>query len=330
MLHLRGVGQLLGPAPVRRDPEELRELVAVAIGGEEDRPPGRDGDLAHRPVGERGQLLGPAAVDVDRPEVELAGDVGDEEDAAPVRRELGDGQEAAMGEELLEGRALAHEKGASIRSTAAPRTSPRRRRSSASFACSSGNSSTWSRPARCGASAEELHPVLARQIRDRADDPLVPEQLVGEGRDVAHVDPRADEDAAAGEVAERRGHELARRREDDRRVELLRRRPVGGAGPLAAELPRERGGRVVAGADEAEQPPPLVACDLRDDVRGRAEPVEARAAPRPRPAAAPGTRSARRRAAVPPACPRSPPAPGSRSARRPPRTPRSRRRGRSR
>ena len=48
-----------------------------------------------------------------------------------------------------------------------------------------------------------------------------------------------------------------------------------GPGPLAAELERERGGRVVSGPHEAEHPPPLVPRDLDDDVRGGAEAVEA-------------------------------------------------------
>src|ERR1700752_5144989 len=37
---------------------------------------------------------------------------------------------------------------------------------------------------------EELVPVRAREVRDGADDPLAPERLVRERRDVAHVDPR--------------------------------------------------------------------------------------------------------------------------------------------
>src|SRR4029078_7288573 len=68
---------------------------------------------------------------------------------------------------------------------------------------------------------EELLPVAARQVRDRADDALLPQELVREARDVAHVDPRADDDPAAGEGTERRRYELACGREDDRCVELL-------------------------------------------------------------------------------------------------------------
>jgi len=88
------------------------------------------------------------------------------------------------------------------------------------------------------------------------------------------VDPGADDDPAAGEGTERRRYELACGREDDRCVELLGRGLVRGPGPFAAELERERRGRVVAGPDEAEDAPPLVPRDLDDDVGRRAEAVE--------------------------------------------------------
>ena len=55
---------------------------------------------------------------------------------------------------------------------------------------------------------EELLAVAAGQVRDRAHDALAPEQLVGERRDVAHVDPGADHGATLADMAERCGHEL--------------------------------------------------------------------------------------------------------------------------
>ena len=88
------------------------------------------------------------------------------------------------------------------------------------------------------------------------------------------MDAGADDDAAAGEGAQRGGHELAHRREDDRGVELLRPRLVRRARPLAAELERERRGRVVPGPDEAEHAPPFVPGHLDDDVGRGAEAVE--------------------------------------------------------
>ena len=78
--------------------------------------------------------------------------------------------------------------------TSAPRTSPERSRASASFACGERDRlDLASAPARAGASARNSVAVGPRQVRDRADDPLAPEQLVRERRDVAHVDPGADD-----------------------------------------------------------------------------------------------------------------------------------------
>src|SRR5215471_28441 len=77
---------------------------------------------------------------------------------------------------------------------------------------------------------EELLAVPAREVCDGPEDALAPEDLVGERRDLGHVDARAHDRAALADGAQRGGNELAGRREDDRRVELLRRR--AGAGPL--------------------------------------------------------------------------------------------------
>ena len=73
---------------------------------------------------------------------------------------------------------------------------------------------------------------------------------------------------------QRRGDERADRREQDRGVELLRRRPGRVACPLDAELERERLRRLVLRAREREHAPALVPRDLRDDVRRGAEAVE--------------------------------------------------------
>ncbi len=83
---------------------ELVELVAVSVGGEHDRAvPRRDGDLPHGLLGERGQLVRPATADGDAPEVELPGDVADEEHVLPVARERQAAAEAAVRGEALEG-----------------------------------------------------------------------------------------------------------------------------------------------------------------------------------------------------------------------------------
>ena len=79
-------------------------------------------------------------------------------------------------------------------------------------------------------------------------------------------------------AAQRRRHERADGREDDRGVELLRRR--GADRSPAHSQPSERANAcaaVVAGAGEGEHAPPLVERDLADDVRRGAEAVEAEA-----------------------------------------------------
>src|SRR5439155_1743127 len=60
---------------------------------------------------------------------------------------------------------------------------------------------------------EELLGVLAGQVRDRAQDSLLPEQLVGQRRDVGHVDPRTDDVAGQPQraVADQPGAEQWRR-----------------------------------------------------------------------------------------------------------------------
>src|SRR3954467_12218163 len=61
---------------------------------------------------------------------------------------------------------------------------------------------------------EELVSVLPRQVRDRSENALAPEQVVRERRNVAHVDPGADDDATLGDRTERRRDELTRGGED--------------------------------------------------------------------------------------------------------------------
>src|SRR5262245_22478071 len=126
------------------------ELVAVAVGLEEDRSVGAHGDRPHGVVGERRQLLRPArAVERRGPEVELTGDVRDEEQAVAPGRELRDRKEAPEGEELLEGRKRGlglgggcHEDAAYNETAAEPSMSALRSRARASFVSSSGNTST--------------------------------------------------------------------------------------------------------------------------------------------------------------------------------------------
>ena len=89
------------------------------------------------------------------------------------------------------------------------------------------------------------------------------------------MDAGADDPRPLGADPERRRHQGSDRGEDDRAIELLRRRLRRGAGPLGAEAPRELLALVVALAGEGEDPPALVGRDLAEDVRGGAEAVEA-------------------------------------------------------
>ena len=105
-------------------------------------------------------------------------------------------------------------------------------------------------------------------------DALAPQELVREGRDVAHVDPGADDGAAFAHVAKRGGNELAGGGEDDHRVEIFRRALEGIAGPHGSERARERLRLLVALARACEDPATLGNRNLADDVRGRAEAVQ--------------------------------------------------------
>ena len=125
-----------------------------------------------------------------------------------------------------------------------------------------------------GASARNSVAVRAGEVRDRPHDPLTPEELVREGRDVAHVDPGADDRATLADVAQRGRNELAGGREDDHRVELLGRARERVAGPHGSERARERLRLFVPCARPGEHPATLADRDLADDVGGRAEAVQ--------------------------------------------------------
>ena len=128
---------------------------------------------------------------------------------------------------------------------------------------------------------------------------------------------------------QRRRHQLAGRREDQRGVELLGRRAERVAGPLRSQLEREGLGGAVVRAREGEHAAALVDGNLADDVGRRAEAVDAEPLGVAGHASACGSRSARRTGAARPGGRGSRPGAGSRSARPPRPARRSRRRGRS-
>jgi len=90
---------------------------------------------------------------------------------------------------------------------------------------------------------EELFAIPSGEVRHRADDALLPQQAIGEGRDVAHMDAATDHYAPFGNRSQCSGHQLAHWREDNRGVEWFRRHLVGAARPPRTELPREILGR---------------------------------------------------------------------------------------
>ena len=151
-----------------------------------------------------------------------------------------------------------------------------------------------------GASARNSSPsARVRFATERT--PLAPEQLVREGRDVAHVDARAHDRcrpcararSAAGTSSPTGAKMIAASSSSGgpaRRV----------ARPLGAERARERLRLLVARARDGEHARGPERRDLADDVRRGAEAVQPEPLARRRRAAASGSRSARRRGAARP------------------------------
>ncbi len=105
--------------------------------------------------------------------------------------------------------------------------SPLRSRESASFAAASGKLSvTVLIPARSAISKKGCA-VLTSEIGDRPDDALAPEIGIGKGRDIGHVNARADDLSALADRFERHGNERSHWSENDRCVEKDRRSFVG-------------------------------------------------------------------------------------------------------
>jgi hypothetical protein len=86
-----------------------------------------------------------------------------------------------------------------------------------------------------GRQRQELLAVGAREVRDRADAPLAPQQVVGERGDLAHVDAGAHDAPTLGNRSQRGRDQRSCRREDDRRVNRFRRSLQRRARPLRAQ-----------------------------------------------------------------------------------------------
>ncbi len=121
----------------------------------------------------------------------------------------------------------------------------------------------------------EVHAVLACEIGDGAYHALAPQDVVRHRRDRTHVDPAQNQRPALPEGAQPQRDKLSDGREHQGRIEWHGRRGQRAAGPGAAEIPREILGSGVSIPGEGIDCPPLVAADLRDDMRRRPEPVDA-------------------------------------------------------
>ena len=120
---------------------------------------------------------------------------------------------------------------------------------------------------------EEFFAIAPGQICDGTNSAFLPQNLVGKRGDIAHVDAAAHHDPAASKHAQRRRNEGTDWSENDRRIQLFRRRFIRSAGPLRAETTREVLRRRVTGPGESENLALLVPGNLRNDVRGRAKSV---------------------------------------------------------
>ena len=150
-----------------------------------------------------------------------------------------------------------------------------------------------------GAMSKNSMRILARQIGDRDDLPFLPQQAIGKARDVAHVDaarrprgrpcappaapPAQARPTGAKMIAQSSGSGGGSSEPPAQPAPSLR------AKSCAGDIARPREGENVAA---------LPAGDLRDDVRGGAEAVEAELSPLARDRAANASRSVRRTAAA--------------------------------
>lgn len=86
---------------------------------------------------------------------------------------------------------------------------------------------------------KEIYAVSSREICNGYDLPLAPKDIVGECRNVGHVNAGADNASAFSHRAKGRRHQRADRRVDDRGIQLGRRAILRSAGPGRAERKRQ-------------------------------------------------------------------------------------------
>jgi len=148
---------------------------------------------------------------------------------------------------------------------------PARNRASASLACASGYRSTWTASAIFAASARNASP--SRRVRFATERTLrfAPQQPIGEGWNVAHVDAGADDRAAPRGCGQGGGDEGSGRAKISAASSSAGDRSSLPQ-PNAPESPREGLRIVVAGAGEREHRPSLRQRHLRDEVRAAPKP----------------------------------------------------------
>jgi len=127
---------------------------------------------------------------------------------------------------------------------------------------------------RLRSNLHELASVRAGEVRYGNDLPFTPQDLVGEPRYVAHVDPRADHPASLADLPQRPWHKRAGGCEDDRGIEFFERRFAGSARPDTSKVTGELLAGRVAVAGESEHPAALRGRNLYEDVSRCTKAVE--------------------------------------------------------
>ena len=116
--------------------------------------------------------------------------------------------------------------------------------------------------------------VLAGEVRHGDEPAFTPKEFIGEGRNVAHVNPAANHHAALADRPERHRRQRPDRCEDDGCVQLVGRALLRGAGPDASKRSREFLGRCVSAPREGVDGLAVMHGELGEQVRRRPEAIE--------------------------------------------------------
>src|SRR6266446_4069340 len=119
---------------------------------------------------------------------------------------------------------------------------------------------------------QEFATILSCSIGDAANDLLVIEQFIIQRGNLRHRDSSERKRPAFAQHAQRLTHQHSRRREHDRRMQLLRRSIFSATGPDSAEFACMR--LMVFTTSEDEHIALLMSCQLDDEMRRSSESVE--------------------------------------------------------